>query len=692
MRKPALLAAASALAVATTLQAQTPQRAFTLDDLAKLKYVSDPERSPDGKWVAYTVSNVDSEKDKRDSDIWMVSWDGSEQVRLTSSKESESQPEWSPDGKYLAFLTSRAIGGSDEDDEKKDKKKGAQVWLLNRAGGEAEKLTDIEGNIDDYAWSPDGKRLVLVVDDPDPSDDPEKIEGWKRKTKPPIVIDRYAFKNDQSGYLEKLRSHLYVFDVASKKAEQITSGDFDDHSPAWSPDGTRLAFVSERDKDADRTNNPDIFIVEAKAGATPSKLTTFPGPDEGKPAWSPDGKTIAYLQGDEPRYYAYNLAKLAVIPATGGTPRVLTESLDRAVSSPVWNKDGKSILVLVEDDRAQYVARVPLAGGGPEPVTTGRRVVNGLSLGSDGNIAVTSSASSEPFEVYAVEQTKLRKLTAQNAWTSGVAFAKVEDVTFTARDGTVVNGLLSRPASAPAGQKLPLILWIHGGPNGQDDHSFDDEREYFAANGYAVLQVNYRGSSGRGSKHQKAIYADWGNLEVVDLLAGIEWAIQSGVADPDRLGIGGWSYGGILTDYTIATDQRFKAANSGAGSALQLSMYGSDQYIMQYETELGPPWKNQDLWIKVSYPFFHADRIKTPTLFMASEKDFNVPVVGAEQMYQALRSNGVDTELVIYPDQHHGVRVPSYVRDRFERRIAWFNRYLKTGAAPSSPAPTGSKQ
>ncbi len=690
MLKPALLATASALVVATALHAQTPTRTFTLDDVAKLKYVSDPERSPDGKWVAYTVSGVDTEKDKRDSDVWMVSWDGSEQVRLTSSKDSESEPRWSPDGKYLAFLTSR--GNDDEDDEKKNKKKGAQVWLLNRAGGEAEKLTDIEGDIDDYAWSPDSKRLVLVVDDPDPSADPEKMDGWKRKTKPPIVINRYAFKNDQSGYLGKLRSHLYLFDMATKKTEQITSGDFDDRDASWSPDGTRIAFVSERDKDPDRTNNPDIYVIDAKAGAMPTKLTTFAGPDEARPAWSPDGKTIAYVQGDEPRYYAYNLAKLAVIPSTGGTPRILTDSLDRAVSAPVWGKDGKSIFVIVEDDRAQYVARVPAAGGAVEPVTTGRRVVNALSLGSDGNLAVASSTTSEPFEVYAAEQGKLRKLTAQNAWTSDIAFAKVEDATFTARDGTTVNGLLSRPAAAPAGQKLPLILWIHGGPNGQDDHSFDDEREYFAASGYAVLQVNYRGSSGRGSTYQKAIYADWGNLEVVDLQAGVDWAIKSGIADPERLAIGGWSYGGILTDYMIASDTRFKAANSGAGSALQLSMYGSDQYIMQYETELGPPWKSQDLWIKVSYPFFHADRIKTPTLFMASEKDFNVPVVGAEQMYQALRSNGVETELVIYPDQHHGVRVPSYVRDRFERRLAWFDKYLKAGATQPAPPPTGTKQ
>ena len=203
--------------------------------------------------------------------------------------------------------------------------------------------------------------------------------------------------------------------------------------------------------------------------------------------------------------------------------------------------------------------------------------------------------------------------------------------------------------------------------------------------------MNYRGSSGRGSKYQKAIYADWGNLEVVDLLAGVDWAIKSGVADPERLGIGGWSYGGILTDYTIATDPRASRRRFPAPAArCSCRCTASDQYIVQYETELGPPWKSQDLWIKVSYPFFHADRIKTPTLFMAGEKDFNVPVVGAEQMYQALRSNGVDTQLVIYPGQHHGVRVPSYLRDRLERRLAWFDKYLKAGATRlRATAPTG---
>ncbi|MBA3886508.1 MAG: S9 family peptidase, partial [Acidobacteria bacterium] len=225
---------------------------------------------------------------------------------------------------------------------------------------------------------------------------------------------------------------------------------------------------------------------------------------------------------------------------------------------------------------------------------------------------------------------------------------------------------------------------IHGGPNGQDAHSFNFERELFAARGYAVLAVNYRGSNGRGSAFQKAIYGDWGNLEVVDLLGAVDEVVRMGVADPARLGIGGWSYGSILTNYTIATDTRFKAATSGAGSSNQITMFGTDQYITQYEAEIGSPWKAQERWIRISYPFFHADRITTPTLFMGGEKDFNVPITGSEQMYQALRSLDVDTQLVVYPNQFHGITIPSYRTDLYERYLAWYDKYLKAGPATTS--------
>jgi dipeptidyl aminopeptidase/acylaminoacyl peptidase len=357
----------------------------------------------------------------------------------------------------------------------------------------------------------------------------------------------------------------------------------------------------------------------------------------------------------------------------------LTEKLDRGVSGPfLWSADGQFITFLVADDRIVYAARTSASGNGPvERLSTGRGTVSGLSPGPDWAFALLAGTAARPYEVYALEGGALRPLTHVNdELFAGLDLASTEDFTSKSKDGTVVNGLMVKPPSYVAGQKYPTLLYIHGGPNGQDQHSFSFDREFFAANGYVVLAMNYRGSSGRGSAYQKAIYADWGHLEVVDLLGALDQAVALGIADPERLGIGGWSYGGILTDYAIATDARFKAAVSGAGSALQLSMYGSDQYVSQYDKEIGPPWASPDLWIKLSYPFFHADRIKTPTLFMGGEKDFNVPIIGGEQMYQALRSLGVETQLVVYPGQFHGLTTPSYNRDRLARYLAWYDRFL----------------
>jgi dipeptidyl aminopeptidase/acylaminoacyl peptidase len=664
-----------ALSTATAGAQSAPERRpLSTADVARVRGVADPQVSPDGKWIAYTVSTVDAEKDKRDTDVWMVSWDGADHVRLTSLPESsESRPRWSPDGRFLAFLARRG-----DDDEKK---LGAQVWLLDRRGGEAVKLTSVKGGVSSYAWSPDGKRLVLVVNDFDPSSDPEKKEGWKRKTPPPIVIDRYHFKEDRDGYLGSLRTHLQLFDIESRKSEVLTSGLADESNASWSPDGRLIAFVSNREQDSDRIDNSDIFVIEPKAAAQPRKLTTFAGPDDGVPAWSPDSQWIAYLQGDDPKFTAYRLSKLAVISVTGGAARLLTTDLDRAVQEPLaWSTDGKQISFVVQDDRITYAARMPAAGGAVEKLTNGRRVVSSLSLRNDGAFALLSATDSAPDEVHVYERGALRAVTHENdEWLSKVSLASVEDFSCKTKDGSEVHGLLFKPPAYVAGQKYPTLLNIHGGPNGQDQHAFSFDRQFLAAKGYVVLAVNYRGSAGRGNAYQKAIFGDWGNREVIDLLAAVDYAVASGLADRDRLGIGGWSYGGILTDYATASDSRFKAAVAGAGSALQLSMYGADQYTAQYDLELGPPWRNLEPWLRVSYPFLHADRIKTPTLYLGGQSDFNVPIIGSEQMYQALRSMGVDTQLVIYPAQYHGITMPSYVADRLERYVAWYDKYLKPG-------------
>jgi dipeptidyl aminopeptidase/acylaminoacyl peptidase len=430
------------------------------------------------------------------------------------------------------------------------------------------------------------------------------------------------------------------------------------------------------DGDPDRFNNGDLFVVDATPGASPVKLTTWTGPDAG-PAWSPDGSKIAYLQGSEPQLSAYTQNTIAIVPSTGGPARLVATALDRDVNQLVWSTDGTSLRFLLGDDRAQHLAQVDVATGAVTRVVDGRRVVTSYDVSPAGRVVINTGTAQRSAEVFAWDNRALRALTHVNDSTfASLQLGRTEDIEFKNKDGLTVGALLTKPAGFDASKKYPLLLRIHGGPNAQDQHLFQFERELFAAHGYVVLQVNYRGSSGRGQAWKKAIFADWGNKEVQDLLAGVDHVLSLGFVDPERLGIGGWSYGGILTDYTIATTTRFKAGTSGAGSALQTSMYGTDQYIFQYENELGAPWKNPKLWEKLSYPFYKADRIKTPTLYMGGEKDFNVPIAGSEQMYQALKSLGVPTQLVVYPGQFHGISRPSFVKDRYDRYLGWYDKYL----------------
>ena len=670
------------VAVNCSLLAQTAKRPLKLDDLARFRNVGDPQISPDGKWIAYTVSTIDVKEDKSSTHIWMVGYDGQNDRQITFSNDGEGSPRWSPDGKYLAFTSSRSSG--------KTGVRGSQIWLLDRSGGEAFQLTELKGRLQGYEWSPDSKRLALVIGDPDPdAPDPSATPAPGTPPKPPkpIVIDRYRYKQDVQGYLLSGRhSYIYLYDIANKKLDRLTKSKWDESSPSWSPDGTRIAFMSNHAEDPDRDPAAQLYVADAQAGAAEKVLTT---PDNranrSRPEWSPDGTKIVFLEGDEKKYGAYNMEHLAYVPADGSAPPTrlkAVEDLDRGVSGLRSSADGKSVIATVTDDRSVYpisITRTAVTRLLDAPI-----VVSNLSIGG-GKTVLLSGNNLKSTEIYAMEGKTLRQLTHQNdALLNELQLGKTEEVSFKSKDGTEVHGLLTYPVGYVKGTKVPLLLRIHGGPNGQDQHSFALERQVFAANGYAVLAVNYRGSSGRGQKFSRAIFADWGNYEVQDLLAGVDHVIAMGVADPDRLGVGGWSYGGILTDYIIATDMRFKGATSGAGTAFTVAFYGTDQYIIQYDYEIGPPWnpKAWETYQKISYPFLHADRIKTPTLFLGGERDFNVPVQGGQQMYQALRSLGVETQLVIYPNEFHGIQRPSYVKDRYERYLAWYDKYVKKGAAP----------
>jgi dipeptidyl aminopeptidase/acylaminoacyl peptidase len=668
--KSSLCLALTLAATASTGAADAAKkRAITLDDLARIQRLEAPVVSPDGEWVAYTVSQTDTKEDKSLTHLWMVKWDGSARIQLTYDKEGASLPRFSPDGRYISFLSSRPGPA-----------KGAQVWVLDRRGGEAEQLTGItDQEIESYIWSPDSKKLLLTLH---PKAEPDPEEGKPPAPPKPIVIDRYHFKEDIKGYLRNdAWNALYLYDLATKKAEKLTTAkSVEEEEAAWSPDGAWIAFVSNQDPDPDRTNNTDVFVVAAKAGSPVRKLTIWPGPDGGHLAWSPDSKSIAYTQGEKTELDAYSQPRPALVTLEGKVSYPAL-TLDRGVAEPRFSPQGR-LSYLVADDRSQFPVEVELTGNGAKRLLAQPGTVTAWDAAA-GHTAVLYTNDTAPDEIYALEDGALRKLTAHNdALVAELDLAPTEDVEFKSKDGAEVHGLLTRPLAWKAGTPAPMILYIHGGPNGQDEHEFEFLRQWLAAHGYAVLNINYRGSSGRGREYAKSIFADWGHKEVEDLLAGVDKAVALGVADPAHLGIGGWSYGGILTDYTTATDGRFKAAISGAGSAAPLSLYGVDEYIQQYDNELGPPWKTAQLYLKLSYPLLEADkRMHTPTLYMGGTADFNVPLLGGEQLYQALRSLGVPTELVVYPEQFHGFTRPSYIRDRYERWLAWWDKYLKPAPA-----------
>ena len=644
---------------------------FETDDIFAIKSVTLSDVSNDGNSLIYITSQADKKDDDFKDTLYLLDIKSGKKVVLLRSNGrkgfSFSSVKFSGDSKSIYFLSSG---------EKASGKNNTQLWSLNLSNRIKRRLTNFDGNISDYDISEDGSSIAFIGNMKSEDKD-------KSKTPSPVVIDRYQFKRDYEGFLGNDRDHLFIFDPKSRRVEQVTSGQRDHLHPSISPNGKSIAYMT-KEGDFDRHNNWEIFIKDLKEDENPRKVISKNGEDlstqyPSRPEWSPDGKKIAYLHGGDHSMLWYALEEVSIIDVETGDIDFITREFDRNTRMPQWSKDGQSVFFILEDDMKSQLMKYSLSDNSSKKVTPDNMYLSGYSrsyFAINNEIIFQSSTSSIPSEIYHLKEDQINAITSVNEqFIKNKLIGSTELISFQSFDGLTINGMMIKPPNFDPKKKYPLIIRIHGGPVSQYGRYFDFDWQLFASKGYVVIVTNPRGSSGRGFEFQKSIFAKWGIEDSKDISAALDYALDLGYIDGNKLGIGGWSYGGMLTNYVIAKDNRFHAATSGAGISNILSGFGHDHYIREYIIELGTPWDNLDAWLDVSHPFLNADEIVTPTLFLVGEKDWNVPLLGSEQMYQALKHLEIPTQLIIYPNEHHGLSKPSYIKDRLDRYLDWYEKY-----------------
>ena len=503
----------------------------------------------------------------------------------------------------------------------------------------------------------------------------------KAPTPQPYVIDRILFKKDYVGYLDRTRTHVYVVEDRMAEAVQLTFGDYDDTDVIWSPDGRFIAFTSNRTEEPDLNVNTDIWVVspqDVTERPEPRQVTTSPSQDR-TPVWSNDGRHIAYISTHDYLGTSYGIEEVMIVPIDGGSPRSLTAPLDQNAphrSKPVFSNNDRHIYFKLEASSRFDLARVRISDGKVDRLLEQDESMNSFTMSREDVIVVSTSSAQRPTEFYLLDRKKRNKLTDfSSSFLDTVEPAEVQSVWFESSDGVQVEQLVYLPPGSKKGDKHPTYVQLHGGPVLQNTIGFDLFSQLYAAQGYAVLLPNFRGSSGYGKEFSLGAFAAWGKQDFEDVMAGVDFAIEMGIADPDRLAVGGWSYGGILGAHVITKTDRFKAAFIGAGEAMYVANYGPDMWPILWEAEFGLPWENRELWEELS-PYWDLPNVTTPTIFVGGENDLNVPIASAERMYAVLRRVGVPTKLVIYPGEYHVVSNPAFQMDLRNRVSAWFAKYV----------------
>jgi len=663
------------------------KRSITPQDIYSFELVSDVRLSSDGHNVIYTVQRVDRKSEKKYANLWLAPVEGSEPRQFTFGDQKDAMPRWSPDGGQIAFLSNRA-----------DKEKPAQIYLIGMNGGEARPLTKIEGGVSSLSWSPDGKKLLCTVR----KTDAEELERRKdeKKKKLGVVarhIERVFYKLDGYGYLPKERTHLWTVDVRSGKTRQLTDhAVYDETSPTWSPDGQQIAFISNRSADPDFNPDADDLYVMPAEGGEFRKIETPAGP-KGSPTYSPDGRWIAYFGSAYPgEWYRNNC--LWVVPADSSqAPRNLTEHTDLHLSSgvindvgepeymaPTWSKDSQRIYFQVDLHGSTLLMSIALDGSGLQT-----HIGSGGALGSycfdreQSRLVYFYGRMHDPVQIFyrnLVKGTE-RQLTRLNQdWLSKIDLGEVEEVWFKGRDDNDLQGWIIKPPRFDPSRKYPSIMEIHGGPLTQYGNYFMHEFYYLAAQGYVVYFCNPRGGRGYGEDHGGAIWGGWGDADYADLMAWADYVEKLPYIDPQRMGVTGGSYGGYMTVWIIGHTQRFKAAVTQRCVSNFISMWGSSDlnWVFQETMNNKPPFEDlQKFW--EHSPIAYIGNARTPTMVIHSEFDLRCPIEQGEQVFVALKSLGVDTEMVRFPDEPHGLsRVGRTDRRiaRLEHIVRWFDKYL----------------